>query len=462
MNKKNSSWNSNLGFIFAAIGSAVGLGNIWSFPYKMAQGGGVVFIVTYLLLTFLVGVPLLVTELSLGRMSDSSVVGAYKRLSDKCTYIGWLSVISAILVMTYYTALGGYCLRYFFINLKSFIFDEETLSSELLLNNVLRDIPTSVFFALLFIVLCYVILSKGISNGIEKFNTIVMPLLFIMLLISIGISFTFDGAVEGIYSLILKVDTNTNFINVLINAGEQMFFSLSIAMGCMVTYGAYMTGRENIVKNSVIIAASDTLIAFMAAFAVIPASFFVHSGENQSGPKLLFVTLQEVFSLFGRFGYLFGAMFFLLVIFAAVSSAVAIVEVPVSVIMESGFIGRKVVIFFCCFLIFIPSIVITADGMGINGIAVPFADVFKTAKWNRSWLEFVTFITEGIIMPITALLTSVYIGWIKGPEIIIKEQKSSCIITLFFKKTFAFTIKYLVPIVVILIIIGQISTFFAV
>jgi NSS family neurotransmitter:Na+ symporter len=390
------------------------------------------------------------------------VVGAYKRLSRKSTYIGWISVLSSILVMTYYTALGGYCLRYFFINVKAFILDQETISSELLLDNCLRDIPSSVFFALLFIVFCYVILSRGISKGIEKFNIIVMPLLFVMLLISIGISLTFDGAVEVINNSFLKFDNNTNFFEVIINAGEQMFFSLSIAMGSMVTYGAYMTGRENIVKNSVIIAASDTLIAFMAALAVIPAAFSTHSGENQDGPKLLFVTLQEVFSHIGRFGYLFCAMFFLLVIFAAVSSAVAIVEVPVSVIMESGFIGRKVVIFFCCVLIFIPSIIITADGMGVNSIAIPFADAFKSAKWNRSWLEFVTFISEGILMPITALFSSIYIGWIKGPEIIIKEQKDNSLITHFFKKTFVFTIKFLVPIIVLLIIFGQIATFFSV
>ena len=360
MENERGSWGSNIGFLLAAIGSAVGLGNIWGFPYKMGKSGGFTFLLAYLFLAVFVGFVVMVSELAMGRKVGKGVIGCYHTLSKKFKWVGWLAVFSPFIIMSFYSVLGGYCIEYMSLNMSNLAFGgSEVLSTGSELFGAMLTNPFGcVVFTLLFLVICFLINRGGISGGIEKFNKIGMPALFVMLVIIIIRSLTLPGAVEGLKFMFVPgyavkagfIEEAPNFITVLATAGGQMFFSLSLAMGVMFTYGSYLSKQENLVKNSVVIVFSDTLVALMAGLAVIPAA--VANGIAQinggatvidaatgleramtladiklNGPNLLFVTLQDVFNAMGTAGPLFGVIFYLLVLIAAISSAISLVEV---------------------------------------------------------------------------------------------------------------------------------------
>ncbi|MBR7081428.1 MAG: sodium-dependent transporter, partial [Oscillospiraceae bacterium] len=329
MGNERGKWGSNIGFIFAAIGSAVGLGNIWGFPYKMGKSGGFTFLLVYIFLAIFVGMIIMVAELALGRKTGKGVVDAYISVSKKFKWVGWLGILAPFLIMSFYSVLGGYCIEYMALNLADIGFGfagifGQTVTGGASFGAMLTNQLGSVFFTLLFLVVCMLIVKGGVSGGIEKFNKIGMPALFVMLLIIIVRSLTLDGAMEGLKFMFVPgyavkagfIGEAPNFISVLGTAGGQMFFSLSLAMGAMVTYGSYIDKKENLIKNSGIIVFSDTLVALLAGVAVIPAA--VANGLANGtpvgeialgGPKLLFVTLQDVFANMGAVGPIFGTIF---------------------------------------------------------------------------------------------------------------------------------------------------------
>ncbi|MBR1565350.1 MAG: sodium-dependent transporter, partial [Oscillospiraceae bacterium] len=343
MENNRSSWGSNLGFLLAAIGSAVGLGNIWGFPYKMGKSGGFTFLIVYLFLAVFVGMIIMVSELSVGRKTKLSPIDAYQKVSQKFSWIGWLATLAPFFIMSFYTVLGGYCLQYIALNMTKLSFGNAAvpLSGGESFGAMLTTPLGCVVFTILFIIICMVIVQGGVSGGIEKFNKVGMPALFVMLLIIIVRSLTLPNAVEGLKFMFVPgyavkagfIEKSPDLITVLGTAGGQMFFSLSLAMGAILTYGSYLSKEENLVKNSVIIVASDTLIALMAGIAVIPAavSYGLSKGMAPSeitlrGPGLLFITLQDVFSNMGKLGPLFGVIFYVLVLIAAISSAISLME----------------------------------------------------------------------------------------------------------------------------------------
>ena len=304
MENKRDSWGSNLGFILAAVGSAVGLGNIWGFPYKMGKSGGFTFLIAYLLLAVFVGFVVMISELAMGRHVGKGVIGCYHTLSKKFKWVGWLAVFSPFIIMSFYSVLGGYCIEYMALNMSNLAFAGAEISTGAdLFTSMLMNPFGNVIFTILFLVICYLINRGGISGGIEKFNKVGMPALFVMLVIVIIRSLTLDGAVEGLKFMFVPgyaveggfIEEAPNFITVLATAGGQMFFSLSLAMGVMFTYGSYLSKKENLVKNAALIVFSDTLVALMAGLAVIPAAVAI-SGPSAtlSGPKLLFITLQDL------------------------------------------------------------------------------------------------------------------------------------------------------------------------
>lgn len=438
----NKGFKSNIGFILASVGSAVGLGNIWSFPYKLASGGAL-FLYIYCVLALVVGIPLLISELSIGRSSGSGAIIAYKKISPKLGFLGVFSVISPCIVMSYYSVIGGMCIRYFLINLKSCLGIFNNIDSTLLFKNISQDTVSAILFSCLFIIVTYLISQKGISEGIEKFNKIAMPMLFAILLITMFATLNQENANAGITHLFIAENKYTfgQIISTFSSAGEQMFFSLSIAVGTMVTYGSFMNKKQNIPSGAVTITIADSIVAFMAGLAIIPVAFSLNLTEQQlSGPGLLFVTMQSIFASDSKTGAIFGALFFLLVIIAAVSSAVAFLEVPVSAIMDMGIKNRKTVLIFCCMLLTVPSIIIASDGFR-NGV-----------------MDLFIFIAEGLIIPITSLIFSVYIGWFDGLNLIIKEAENGKTDSIC-RKTFPIIFKFLVPIVLVVVIIGQIVNF---
>ena len=479
MENKRGNWGSNIGFLLAAIGSAVGLGNIWGFPYKMGKSGGFTFLVVYLMLAVFVGFIIMIGELAMGRKTETGPVGAYSMMSSRFKWVGWLAVFSPFVIMSFYSVLGGYCIEYMALNLSNMAFaGAEVKTGADLFGSMLTNPVGCVFFTLLFMVICYLINRGGVSGGIEKFNKVGMPALFVMLVIIIIRSLTLPYASEGLKFMFVPgyavkggfIEKAPGIGEVLSTAGGQMFFSLSLAMGAMITYGSYLDKKENLVKNSGIIVVADTIVATMAGLAVIPAA--VANGIAQGiavdqiqlgGPSLLFVTLQDVFQAMGRIGPLFGVIFYLLVLIAAISSAISLIEVVITYFMDRAKVkgkegNRSRVTLYVCLAIMVEATLVAVDGLGSNGVWIPGQASLGVAGWNDCWLDFMDMMSEGIAMPLGALLMSIMIGWEIGPKPILDEVHSGTGngIDGFFK----ICIKFLVPLGMILVLSGQIGAFF--
>lgn len=487
MQQERGTWGSNLGFLLAAIGSAVGLGNIWGFPYKMGKSGGFAFLLIYLLLAVFVGFVILMAELAMGRKTGQGTVGAYRTLSKKFRWVGWLAVFSPFVIMSFYSVLGGYCIEYMSLNLSNLAFaGAEVQTGADLFGSMLTNQFGCVMFTLLFMIICYLINRGGISGGIEKFNKVGMPALFVMLVIIIIRSVTMEGAVEGLKFMFLPgyavqagfIESAPHWTTVLATAGGQMFFSLSLAMGITITYGSYLDKNQSLIKNAGIVVIADTIVAIMAGIAVIPAA--VANGIQQGtpldqiklgGPSLLFVTLQDVFHAMGPIGPLFGVIFYLLVLVAAISSAIALIEVIITYFLDhaasKGRQGnRPRVALWVCIAIMAEAAIVAIDGLGSNGVYVPFQHTFRAlgisetgivGEFNDCWLDFMDALSEGIAMPLGALLTSLMIAWEIKPRTLLEEihiggnRKVDAF--------FSFCIKIVVPLAMLLILVGQIDTF---
>ena len=461
-------WGSSFGFLMAAVGSAVGLGNIWGFPYKMGANGGFAFLIVYVSLAVLVGFPIMISELAMGRKVGSSVIVTYRTICKKFTWVGWLAMLSPFLIMGFYCVLGAYCLEYIVVNFKDLIglVDYSSIDGGTVFADMLTDQASAVFFTALFMLMCFLIIKGGIKDGIEKFNTVGMPALFFMLLIVIIRSVTLPGAVEGLKFMFTPnlQPLKENFVGVLSSAGGQMFFSLSLAMGITVTYGSYLNKKESLVKNGLLIICSDTLVALMAGLAVLPAAFALGGeGANLAGPKLLFITLQDVFASMGFTGPIFGIMFYLLVFIAAITSAVALTEVMVTFFVDNATLkgktpNRTLIVALVCLAIMAEGVVVALDGLGSNGLWIPFQSTGM--PFAGSWLDFLDCISEGIAMPLGAMVTAIMVGWIIGPKVIHDE------VTLegnTFKSYpfFKFCVRFTAPTIMFLVLLGQLDTFFA-
>ena len=477
MEKKKVGFASGIGFILAAAGSAVGLGNLWGFPYKMGRCGGFTFLIVYLALAAFVGFAIMLSELAIGRSTGYGPVNAYKKVSKKFKWIGWLAIIAPFLIMTFYSVLGGYCIYYMIINVVG-IFGgmPDSSSFAALLTNPWAGIGCM----LLFMVICYLINRGGVGGGIEKFNTVGMPALFVMLVIVIIRAWTLPNADVGLKYMFVPgyavsagfFKEAPSFIEVLSTAGGQMFFSLSLAMGAMITYGSYLGKDENLPKNSVIIVISDTLVAIMAGLAVIPAA--VANGINNGvaladiklgGPNLLFATLQDVFHDMGAIGGVFGLIFYALVLIAAISSAISLIEaVAVTFIDHASAKGherdRNKVLAIVCLAITLLACLVAADGLGSNGIAPK--DLFhinSDATWCADWLDFMDVWSEGIMMPLGAMLCAIMVGWEIKPKALYGEIDSG------YKGNihgfYSFCIKFVAPVIMALILLSQINDFFS-
>lgn len=483
MENNRSSWGSNIGFLLAAIGSAVGLGNIWGFPYKMGKSGGFMFLIIYLLLAVFVGMIIMTSELALGRKTGKGVVGAYQAASKKFKWIGWLGVLAPFLIMSFYSVLGGYCIQYMSLNLAELSFGLSSIFGGAITGTAtfgaMLTNPFGCFvFTLLFMVICMLIVQGGVDSGIEKFNKVGMPALFVMLVIVIIRALTLDEAMEGLKFMFVPgyavkagfIAEEPDVITVLGTAGGQMFFSLSLAMGAMITYGSYLSKNENLVKNSAVIVIADTVVALMAGLAVIPAAVAngLSSGlaPNEialNGPKLLFVTLQDVFSNMGAAGPLFGVIFYLLVLLAAISSAISLMEAVAAYFIdkneEKGKHGtRKKVVLWVSLAITLEALLVAICGLGENKIAP--ADLFRWkdgamyAMWNDCWLDFMDFFAEGIAMPLGAMLMGLMIGGELKPKYILDEVHNGEH-SKFFDIFYRICITVVVPVVMAFVLSGM-------
>ena len=300
--EERKGFGSNFGFLMAAVGSAVGLGNIWGFPNKMGASGGALFLILYLVLAVLCGFIVMVGELALGRKTGQGAVGAYKVLSKKFSWMGWLGILSAFFILFFYCALGGYCIKYTVLNVGDLFnagFGSNGLSGAEIFGNFMGNPAEAIIYGLIFVALTMIIVMGGIGGGIEKVCSVGMPCLFVALIICIIRACTLPGAVDGLKYMFVPgwavangvIEKAPSFFEVLSTAGGQMFFSLSLGMGAMITYGSYLDKKEHLEKNAILIVVMDTLVALMAGLCVIPGRFALDPDGALGGPSLLFVTM---------------------------------------------------------------------------------------------------------------------------------------------------------------------------
>ena len=486
--EERKGFGTNFGFLMAAVGSAVGLGNIWGFPNKMGASGGFTFLIIYLILAVLCGFIVMVGELAIGRKTGKGAVAAYHALSKKFKWMGWMGILSAFFILFFYCALGGYCIKYVVLNVGDLFgagFGAEAVYAaagdtskslgDVVFNTFVGSSGEAIIFGLIFVVITMLIVIGGVGGGIEKVCSVGMPALFVMLLICIIRACTLDDAVNGLKYMFVPgwavengiIAEAPDFLTVLSTAGGQMFFSLSLGMGAMITYGSYLQKKENLQKNAILIITMDTLVALMAGLCVIPGRFALDPEGALGGPSLLFVTMQNVFSRMGGLGPIFGILFYLLVVFAAVSSSISLLEVIVAHFVdkardEGKGDKRKTYTLIAAACVGLGCILVCADQLG-GASFTPWKllGLPETAirTWNDCWLDFWDMLSEGIMMPLGALLMSLMIGWEVGPEMVKAEceQSGHAMGSYGFFKV---CVKFITPLCMILILYGQIKEFF--
>ncbi len=435
-------WASNIGFILAAAGSAVGLGDIWKFPYLAGANGGGAFVVIYLAMVVIIGFVIMLGEMAIGRNTHLSAVGAYKKLSEKWAFIGFIGVIVGFCILSFYSVIGGWVLNYIYKYLTGGIVGAEAGAY---FSGFISGTTGPIVWHLLFMILTCVIVLKGIAGGIEKASKFMMPALFILLIVVALRSVTLDGAMEGI-KFFLKPDFSKVTIETVMAALGQAFFSLSLGMGAIITYGSYLGKTENLEKNAIIIPAIDTAVAILAGFAVLPA-VFAFGFEPGVGPSLMFITLPSVFDAM-PFGQFFGILFFILILFAALTSAISLLEVVVSFIIDNFKIERKKATIIISIMIFIIGIPCSLANGPVMGDFLIF---------GHNFFDFMSFLAESVLMPLGGLLMCIFIGYVWGVDNISNEISCNGKYRFRSKPFFIIMIKYVAPVLIFIIWLNAIG-----
>jgi len=463
MNQKKSNFTSSIGFILAAAGSAVGLGNIWRFPYLAASGGGGLFLILYLILSVTFGYTLLATDLAIGRKTGKSSLDAFADVNPKWKFLGWLTFIVPCIILTYYCVIGGWILKY--ITVYPMGEGAEAAGNGYFSSFITSDLAP-IAFMLVFMALTALVVYNGVEKGVERFSKIVMPGLIIMIigiaLFSLSLehkdeSGTVRTGLDGLkIYLIPRFEgiTFNKFMNILLNATGQLFYSLSIAMGIMITYGSYVKKDEDLGKSITRIEIFDTGVAFLAGLMIIPAVyvFLGTEGLEKSGPGLIFQALPQIFDKMGFVGSVIAVIFFVMVTFAALTSSVSIMETIVASVMEKTGKSRKQVSLIIAVAATIGSVVVC---LGYN---ILYFELTLPNGTIGQLLDVADYVSNNLIMPLIALCTSLLIGWVVKPKWIIDELEASGHT---FKRKILYTvvIKYVVPVVMIVLLLQAIGIF---
>ena len=476
MERKSNHFSGQLGFVLAAAGSAVGVGNLWRFPYLAAKDGGGLFLIIYFILVLTFGFTLLTSDIAIGRRTQKSAIGAYAEMKPKWKFLGILTFLVPVLIMTYYAVIGGWITKYAVVYLTG---QAKAAAADDYFTSFITSSTSPVIFALIFMGVTAFIVYNGVQDGIEKVSKWMMPVLLVLVVIISIYSLTLkhtdsSGQVHtGIQGFLYYLTPNLEgltvqrFLQILLDAMSQLFFSLSVSMGIMITYGSYLQKKENLQKNAILIIVMDTMVALMAGLCVIPGRFALDPEGALGGPSLLFVTMQNVFSRMGGLGPIFGILFYLLVVFAAISSSISLLEAVVAHFVDKARDSgkgdkRKKYTFIAAVAVGVGAILICADSLGgadftpWKFLGLPEADI---RTWNDCWLDFFDMLSEGIMMPLGAMLMSLMIGWEIGPEVIKGEVEQSGH-AMGSYSFFKICVKFITPLCMILILYGQIKEFF--
>ena len=454
MKEKKSNFRGSLGFVLAAAGSAVGVGNIWRFPYLCAKDGGGLFLLVYLVLVLTFGFVLLTTDIAIGRKTKQNALKAFGTVRPGWGFLGYLTFLVPTLIMTYYSVIGGWIVKYFCTYIVS---NGNELSEDGYFTSFITSKVSPVVFMLVFLALTAWIVYCGVEKGIERFSKFIMPGL-VVLIIGIAIfSLTLssegaDGTVRtGLQGLKVYLYPDVSgltvkrFLEILLDAMSQLFFSLSVSMGIMVTYGSYVRNEVDLNKSINQIEIFDTGVAFLAGMMIIPAVYvFLGTEGMSSGPSLIFISLPKVFQTMGGVGRIVAVAFFLMMGFAALTSCVSVMETLVANCMEIFHKSRKKM----CSIVGIYSLVTAV--LICLGYNVLYFELKLPNGANAQLLDVMDYISNSFLMPFISLLTSILIGWVVGPKYIISEVERN---GEHFKRAglYSFMIKFVVPVVMLVL-----------
>lgn len=435
INKKHSKgFTSKFGFLMATVGSAVGLGNLWSFPYKVGEGGGAAFVFIYIIMVCLVGVIAMIGEFVIGKRSQVNVIDTYGGISKWFKWLGYLGVLVPFMILCYYQVIGGWSIKYMVDYIGGIGVASGVQNVGGMFDTFTTSVTMPVVYLLVFALIVGIIVLFGVNKGIEKASKILMPALFVCLIVVVIKGLTLPNAVAGL-EFLFKPDFTKVTGSTVLSALGQVFFSMSLGMGINVAYGSYMKDSMNIGKSAVMVGVLDTVMALLAGMAIFPA-VFSFGLKPTAGPGLLFVVLAEVFASMGPVaGRIFGTIFFMLVILAATTSSIALLEVPVQFVVERFHINRK-----------LASLCIAGIVFGIGSFIAMSFGVPSLQVENVDLLTLFDSITNKLILPVTAASTCLLVGYKVKPKNLFDDLHADTKNKLIIYKIWGFLIRYITPV----------------
>lgn len=449
---KRSSFTGKIGFVLAAAGSAVGLGNIWRFPYLAAQYGGGIFLLIYIALSVTFGFSLMVAEIAIGRKTGLSAIGAYRALDKRFSFVGVLGALVPVIILPYYSVIGGWVMKYF-TGLVTGHLGEMAANGGAYFGSYIGKTAEPLIWFFAFIGITALVVLFGVDKGVEKVSKVMMPALVLLILgITIYSLCTLDGAWQGVIYYI-KPDFSKFSIMTVVAAMGQLFYSMSLAMGIMITFGSYMKKDISIEKSTHQIEIFDTGIAFLSGLMIVPAVYAFSGGNEEvlskSGPGLMFSVLPQVFDTMPG-GAVIGAIFFVMVFFAALTSSISLMETVVSIFQDKFKLNRRL----CCLIVLGISLL-----LGIPS-SLGYSAWSEFTLLKMQMLDFFDFVSNSLIMPIVALFTAVFVAFVLKPSAVIQEVELSGPFR--WKRMFSVVITYVAPVCILVILISSVLSAFGV
>lgn len=454
MEKKQNHFSGQLGFVLAAAGSAVGVGNLWRFPYLAAKDGGGLFLIIYFVLVLTFGFTLLTSDIAIGRRTKQSAIGAYTQMRPKWKFLGILTFLVPVLIMTYYAVIGGWITKYAVTYTTG---QAKAAAGDDYFTSFITSSTSPVVYALIFMAVTAFIVYNGVEEGIERVSKWMMPILLVLVVIIAGYSLTLQhtdasgevhtGLQGFLYYLTPNVEglTVKRFLQILLDAMSQLFFSLSVSMGIMITYGSYVKPEVNLNKAVNQIEIFDTGVAFLAGAMIIPAVYVFSGTEGMgAGPSLMFVSLPKVFAAMGKAGIFVGILFFVTAIFATLSSCISVLESIVANCMEIFHTGRKKTV------LILTAIYLAASAVITLGYSIFYVEVKLPNGSTGQLLDIMDYISNSVMMPFIALLSTILIGWVMTPDYVIDEMERGGE-KFRRKKLYCIMIRYVAPVMMFIL-----------
>lgn len=460
MEKQRSSFSGSIGFVLAAAGSAVGLGNIWRFPYLAAEGGGGLFLFIYIGLALTFGFTLLMSEVAIGRKTKQSCLTAYKHMNKSWGWLGGFASVIPFIILPYYCVIGGWVMKYAF----SFIIGQGAeAAGDNFFTGFITGNSEPIIYTVVFLLLTTFVVFRGVNKGIEAMSKVLMPILFVLIIGISVYSLTINGGekydnrtgMDGFWYYVIPNTGGMGFgdiLKVIMSAMGQLFYSISVAMGIMVTYGSYFKDKDNLVKSVNQIELFDTLVAFLAGVMIIPAVYVFLGPENMAkGPGLMFVAMPKIFAQMGTAGTVLGIIFFLMVLFAALTSSISLMEAVVSGMVDKGMTRQKSTLIEGGIAIAIAVVVCLGYNVLYFDFTLPNGQVGQI-------LDILDYLSNNILMPLLAIGTCILVGWITKPKAIIDEATKNG--ERFLRKgLYVVMVKFIAPVLLFILLLGSFGVY---